>query len=186
MRIPNTSKEIALDTCVIRSMMENPNYADMVFQRIDLHGVSVHICRTVAHEARGQDMDLDLVVAKLEGRGATVVFGDITARMRANAVTMLGLHEPLLHYPDNHILAYAKVLGLVLLTRDRKLETVAEKEDVGVINPDKLCGTDRRTPSRFEGTVAAHSRRSPPDHPTGILRKRRRRNLPRRASPLRA
>ena len=205
MSIPDTSKGIALDTCVIRSMMENPNYTDMVFQRIDLRGASVDVCKTVALEARGQDVALDMAVAKLEARGAVVVHGDITARMRADAEAMLELHAPLLHRPDNYILAYAKALALVLLTRDRGLEAAAEREGVGVINPDKLCGTDRRPRSGFESTAAAysrllprgrggvphgpaaaHSRRPPADHVAAASRKRRRRNLPRRASPLRA
>ena len=204
MSILDTSKGIALDTCVIRNMMENPNCADMVFLHIDLRGVSVHICETVALEARGQDVALDLMVAKLEGRGADVVRGDITARMRADARAMEECHEEL-KYPDNRILAYTKVHGLVLLTQDQDLEAVAGREGAGAINPDKLCGTDRRPRSAFEniaaaysrhrprgrggvphGTAAAtHSRRPPADHGSTASRKRRRRNLHRRASPLR-
>lgn len=159
MKTEASNLRIALDTCVIRSMVENPNYARMVLMRLDLHGAVIHICKTVALETREQHVALDSLVSMVEEQGADVVFGSITTGMESDARGMVMHHAPLLHYPDNRILAYAKKLALVLLTRDRGLETVAEREGVGVINPDKLCGTDGRPRSRHEITAAAHARR---------------------------
>lgn len=185
METDKANLKVAFDTCAIRSMLENPNYARMVLTRLDLRGATVHICATVALETRAQDMAVDLLVSMVKEQGADVVFGDITAQMRSDARAMM-LRAPLLHPPDDFILAYAKMHGLVLLTRDRGLEAAASGEGVKVINPDKMCGTDARPRSRYENTAAAHSRRRPPaDRGAGASRKRRRRNLPRRAAPLR-
>lgn len=177
---------IALDTCVIRNMLENPNYADMLSTRVSLRGSTVHVCSRVVYEASRQDMAIERVVGKLEGLGARVELGEVTEQMRADAKAMEARHAPLLHWPDSDILAHAKARHLVLLTRDRGLEAVAEMEGVAVINPDKLCGTSGRPRSSYEHTAAVHSRRPPPDHAAPACRKRRRRNLPRRASPLSA
>lgn len=182
----NTSKGIALDTCVIRNMLENPNYADMLSTRVDLRGRTVHVCSRVVDEASQQDMAIERVTGKLEGLGASVELGEVTGQMKADAKAMVARHAPLLHWPDSDILAYTVAQHLVLLTRDRGLEAAAEMEGVAVINPDKLCGTSNRPRSSYEHTVAAHSRRPPPDHAAPACRKRRRRNLPRRAAPLRA
>ena len=206
MEIQEQNKRIAFDTCVIRSMLENPNYASMVLTRLDLRGAMVHICATVALETRAQDVAVDLLVSMVKEQGADVVFGDITAQMEVDARAMVVRHAPLLHPPDNRILAYAKKNALVLFTRDQGLEAAAKREGVKAINPDKLCGTDGRPRSRYENTAAAHSRRPflgrgsaghaasaaahsrrpPADRGAGASRKRRRRNLPRRAAPLRA
>ena len=185
MSIPNTSKRYAFDTCVLRRMMDTPNYAAMLQMHVDLLGADVHIGRTVAREALEQDVPLDFVVAMLEGYGANVVFGDDTAQVKTTARAMLAQHAPLLHPPDHHVLAYTNVVELVLVTCDHDLEAVAMSEGTEVIDPDKLCGTDRRRRSAFENTVATHSRRPPADHGAAAGRKRRRRNLPRRAPPLR-
>ena len=186
-------------------MLENPNYARMVLTHLDLRGATVHICATVALETRAQDVAVDRLVSMVKEQGGDVVFGDITASMEADARAMVVRHAPLLHPPDNRILAYTKKNTLVLLTRDQGLEAVAKREGVKVINPDKLCGTDGRPRSRYENTAAAHSRhrfpgrggaghataaahsrRPPADRGAGASRKRRRRNLPRRAAPPRA
>ena len=183
-------------------MVENPNYARMVLTHLDLRGAVIHICKTVALETREQHVALDSLVSMVEEQGADVVFGAITTEMESDARDMVVRHAPLLHYPDNRILAYAKKLVLVLLTRDQGLVTVAEREGVGVINPDKLCGTTGRPMSRYEITAAAHARRralgrgdaahpaAPRPRPppancgAGASPKRRRRHLPRRAAPL--
>ena len=181
-----TSVGIALDTCVIRNMLENPNYADMLSMHVNLRGRTVHICSRVVYEASQQDMDVERVVGKLEGLGASVELGEVTEQMQADAKAMEARYPSLLHWPDSDILAYTKAHHLVLLTRDRGLEAAAEMEDVAVINPDKLCGTSNRPRSSYEHTATVHSRRPPPDHAAPACRKRRRRNLPRRAAPLRA
>ena len=181
-----SKKGIALDTCVIRTMMENPNYTDMLSMRVSLRGVEVHVCPRVVDEMRQQGIAVGPMVGKLEGLGVHVVFGEVDARMRADAKAMVARYAPLLHWHDSGILAHAKARLLVLLTRDRDLETVAGMEGVEVINPDKLCGTSGRPNSSYENTAAAHSRRPPPDRGVHARRKKRRRNLPRRAAPLHA
>lgn len=207
MEAQDSKLRIAFDTCAIRYMLENPNYARMVLTHLDLRGATVHICATVALETRAQHVAVDQLVPMVKEQGGDVVFGDITAPMESDARDMVARHAPLLHSPDNRILAYAKKHTLVLLTRDKGLEAVAGREGVKVINPDKLCGTDSRPRSRYENTAAAHSRHRPPgrgraghaaasasahsrrppaDRGAGASRKRRRRNLPRRAAPLRA
>lgn len=177
------NKGIALDTCVIKKMMDNANYADMLQARIDLRGVDVHICSQVGIEARRKDLDSGVIGAKLEGLGANVIYGQITNRMRAEAKAMEKRRAGL-HNGDSEILAYTKEWGLGLLTGDKNLAAATEMEGVDVVNPDQLCGTDNRPKSSYECNAAANARRfnlrgCGPAAP----RKRRRRNLPRRARP---
>lgn len=177
---------MALDTCVVRRMRASLNYVDMLSTLVNLRGVEVCICSRVVDELKRQGIAVGPIADRLEGLGARVVFEEVDARMSADAKAMEARRAPLLHWPDSDILANAMARSRALLTCDRDLEAVAKMEGVEVINPDKLCGTSGRPNSSYENTAAAHSRRPSPDRGVPARRKKRRRNLPRRAAPLRA
>ena len=183
----------ALDTNVIWNLIKDPNFADMLVMRGHLQGGAVvHICGAVEHELA--KYGFDAADPLLEARGATVVYGHITAEMRAGARAMEDRYKDL-HYPDSLILAYAKAQGIGLMTRDKKLAAAAEFEGVRVVNPDQVCCSGGRFRGRYDssgrfrgrydssGRAHPRPRRPGPGSAPAAAPKRRRRNLRRRAYP---
>lgn len=174
----------AFDTNVIWRLIEEPNFADMLAMRGHLRGGAVvHICGAVEYELT--KYDFDAAGSMLEARGATVVYGYITDKMRADARVMEDRHKGLLHYPDSVILAYAKARGIGLVTCDKNLAAAAKLEGVRVVNPDQVCCSGGRFRGRYDVNARAHlrSRRFGPGSAPAAAPKRRRRNLRRRAYP---
>lgn len=147
----------AFDTNVIRRLIEEPNFADMLATRGHLQGGTVvHICGTVEYELAKHGFDT--AGSMLKAGGATVVYGYITDKMRADARAMEDRHKGLLHYPDSVILAYAKARGIGLVTCDKNLAAAAKLEGVRVVNPDQVCCSGGRFRGMYDAIVHAYFR----------------------------
>lgn len=174
----------AFDTNVIWRLIKEPNFADMLAMHGHLRGGAiVHICGAVEHELAKYDFDAAGLM--LEARGATVVHGYITDKMRADARAMEDRHKGLLHCPDSLILAYAKAQGIGLVTCDKNLAAAAELEGIRVVNPDQVCCSGGRFRGRYDVNARPlfRSRRFGPGSAPAAASKHRRRNLRRRAYP---
>ena len=151
-----SQNRFTFDTCVLIEMYESPNFADMLAWRTDMNGSEIHLCSYASDEFRKKGHDINHVRGRLRKMGARIVTKAVTDEMEHDAVRLRSECD-MLHYPDNHILAYARATETTLVTRDRNLAEAAGLVGTRCTNPDLLpCDEQaRNVGSRYRGIVKA-------------------------------
>ena len=137
-----------LDTCVIRKILENPNYLNCISTHVNFSNSEIVLSKTVLWEIRNQiklinpDLTLNQILSELQNK--------INARVKIIAHSndtillandLLSKYSQNLHEPDNQILAFSISHNATLLSCDTKLIRCAESESHPCINTHYLATT---------------------------------------------
>jgi len=139
-------KTYTLDTCVIRKILENPNYLNCVSTHVNFSDSHIIISKTVLWEIKNQiksinpNLSLQELLNKLEEKLNVIV--KIVAHSKATillANDLLAKYSQTLHEPDNQILAFSIIHNATLLSCDSKLINCAKREGKSCLNTNNLA-----------------------------------------------
>ena len=137
-----------LDTCVIRKILENPNYLNCISTHVNFSNSEIVLSKTVLWEIRNQiklinpDLTLNQILSELQNK--------INARVKIIAHSndtillandLLSKYSQNLHEPDNQILAFSIIHNATLLSCDSKLIKGAQSEGHSCLNTNYLATT---------------------------------------------
>jgi PIN domain nuclease of toxin-antitoxin system len=137
-----------LDTCVIRKILENPNYLNCISTHVNFSNSEIVLSKTVLWEIRNQiklinpDLTLNQILSELQNK--------INARVKIIAHSndtillandLLSKYSQNLHEPDNQILAFSIIHNATLLSCDSKLIKCAKSEGHSCLNTNYLATT---------------------------------------------
>ena len=138
-------KRYSLDTCVIRNILENPNYLSCMKMHIDFEDSRVFLSETAIWEIEkqlgeiNQGLTIDAVVQEIrDGLNADITILENSKETKIMADELLFVNQPDLHYPDNLHLAFSITQKTTLLSCDSKLVRCCKREGHSCINPNKL------------------------------------------------
>ena len=103
-----------LDTCVIRKILENPNYLNCISTHVNFSDSEIILSKTVLWEIRNQiqsispDLTLKQILTELQDKlnaNVKIVAHSNDTILLAN--DLLSKHSQSLHEPDNQILAFS-------------------------------------------------------------------------------
>ena len=143
-----------LDTCVLRRICDNENFAVSLSCRIGFEDSYVVVTSKALEEASRHGYDYatieDLVFRRLK---APVRYEQITHLQHTEA-KRLEKRYATLHTGDSDILVFARDKKTTLVTCDKGLAKAAGQAHCACINPDNLpCDTQRRPPTGYELTA---------------------------------
>jgi predicted nucleic acid-binding protein len=117
-----TNQTLALDSCVVISMMEDPGLGQRLKQSLKGKSIRIVLCDIVLSEVRrNRGYTKTSIVAKLSkllGREIEVVE---TNKEEKNDAEKISLNYLECHRGDNIILAFCKLRDFILVTFDRAL-----------------------------------------------------------------
>jgi PIN domain nuclease of toxin-antitoxin system len=138
-------KRYSLDTCVIRNILENPNYLSCMKMHIDFEDSMIFLSETAIWEIEKQlgeinyGLTTDTVIQKIrDGLNADITILENSKETKIMADDLLLVNQPDLHYPDNLHLAFSITQKTTLLSCDSKLVRCCKREGHPCINPNKL------------------------------------------------
>ena len=130
-----------LDTCVIRKILENPNYLNCISTHVNFSDSEIILSKTVLWEIRNQiqsispDLTLKQILTELQDKlnaNVKIVAHSNDTILLAN--DLLSKHSQSLHEPDNQILAFSIIHNATLLSCDSKLIRCAKSEGQPCVN----------------------------------------------------
>ena len=137
-----------LDTCVIRKILENPNYLNCISTHVNFSNSEIILSKTVLWEIKNQiklinpELTLEQIITilqkKLNASVKIVTYSNDTILL---ANDLLSKYRQSLHEPDNQILAFSISHNATLLSCDTKLIRCAESESHPCINTHYLATT---------------------------------------------
>ena len=127
-------KTYTLDTCVIRKILENPNYLNCISTHVNFSDSHIIISKTVLWEIKNQ---IKLINPEL----SSVKIIDHSKETILLANDLLGKHSQNLHEPDNQILAFSIIHNATLLSCDSKLIKCAKSEGMPCLTTHNLATT---------------------------------------------
>ena len=138
----------ALDTCVIRKILENPNYLSCISTHVNFSNSEVILSKTVLWEIKNQiqsinpELTLKQILSELQDKlnasVKTVAYSNDTILL---ANDLLSKYSHSLHEPDNQILAFSITHNATLLSCDSKLISCAKSEGHPCVNTHNLATT---------------------------------------------
>ena len=137
-----------LDTCVIRKILENPNYLNWISTHVNFSDSEIILSKTVLWEIRNQiqsispDLTLKQILTELQDKlnaNVKIVAHSNDTILLAN--DLLSKHSQSLHEPDNQILAFSIIHNATLLSCDSKLIRCAKSEGHPCVNTHNLATT---------------------------------------------
>ena len=137
-----------LDTCVIRKILENPNYLNCISTHVNFSDSEIILSKTVLWEIRNQiqsispDLTLKQILTELQDKlnaNVKIVAHSNDTILLAN--DLLSKHSQSLHEPDNQILAFSIIHNATLLSCDSKLIRCAKSEGHPCVNTHNLAPT---------------------------------------------
>ena len=137
-----------LDTCVIRKILENPNYLNCISTHVNFSDSEIILSKTVLWEIRNQiqsispDLTLKQILTELQDKlnaNVKIVAHSNDTILLAN--DLLSKHSQSLHEPDNQILAFSIIHNATLLSCDSKLISCAKSEGHSCLNTHYLATT---------------------------------------------
>ena len=137
-----------LDTCVIRKILENPNYLDCISTHVNFSDSKILLSKTVLWEIKNQiqlidpELTLEQILNKLQDKLHTnvkIVAHSNDTILLAN--DLLSKYSLSLHEPDNQILAFSIIHNATLLSCDSKLISCAKSEGHSCLNTHYLATT---------------------------------------------
>ena len=141
-------KTYTLDTCVIRKILENPNYLNCISTHVNFSDSHIIISKTVLWEIKNQiklinpELSLQEILNKLEQKlNASVKIIDHSKETILLANDLLGKYSQNLHEPDNQNLAFSIIHNATLLSCDSKLIKCAKSERMPCLNTHNLATT---------------------------------------------
>ena len=132
-------KDQVWDSNTGRKCYGNPAYCDMVKTKVpDLSTSTIVFTSVSVYEINKRvECGFDELHSQLE----SAIDSEILIQKITYGMKELGLwlrdHMPVLHIPDDQILAYAMLTNSVLITCDKGLEEAAKLVNQDVINPDR-------------------------------------------------
>ena len=135
-----------LDTCVIRKILENPNYLNCISTHVNFSNSQILVSKTVLWEIKNQiksinpELSLQEIFDKLEDKLNVCV--KIIAHSKETiflANDLLSKYSQNLHEPDNQILAFSIIHNATLLSCDSKLIKCAKSEGKPCLNTNNLA-----------------------------------------------
>ena len=139
-------KTYTLDTCVIRKILENPNYLNCISTHVNFSDSEIILSKTVLWEIRNQiqsispDLTLKQILTELQDKlnaNVKIVAHSNDTILLAN--DLLSKHSQSLHEPDNQILAFSIIHNATLLSCDSKLIKCAKSEGQPCLNTHNLA-----------------------------------------------
>lgn len=139
-------KTYTLDTCVIRKILENPNYMSCVTTHVDFSDSKVILSKTALWEIKNQidsinpQLTLKEIIKNLEEKLCVTI--KIIAHSNDSillANDLLNKYKPRLHQPDNQILAFSIIHNATLLSCDANLIQCAKSEGQSCVNTNNLA-----------------------------------------------
>ena len=137
-----------LDTCVIRKILENPNYLNCISTHVNFSNSEIILSKTVLWEIKNQIQSinpeltlkqiLNELQEKLNTRVKIVAYSNDTILL---ANDLLSKYSQSLHEPDNQILAFSISHNATLLSCDSKLIRCAKSEGHPCVNTHYLATT---------------------------------------------
>ena len=135
-----------LDTCVIRKILENPNYLNCISTHVNFSDSHVVISKTVLWEIKNQiksinpSLSLEEILDMLQEKlhvNVKIIPHSKESILLAN--DLLGKYSQKLHEPDNQILAFSIIHNATLLSCDSKLISCAKSEGKKCLNTHNLA-----------------------------------------------
>lgn len=159
----------SLDTCVIRKILENPNYLSCMKVHVNFEDSRIFLSETAIWEIEKQlgkinpGLTTDAVVQKIgDGLNADITVLENSKETKILADDLLLANQPDLHHPDNLHLAFSMTQETTLLSCDSDLVRCCKREGHPCINPNKLGWQYARVRgSRFNKVVKENSRLAP-------------------------
>ena len=143
-----TQTTYTLDTCVIRKILENPNYLNCINTHVNFSNSQIILSKTVWSEIKNQlqsinsELTLEKVMSYLEDKlTAFVKIVPYSNNTIILANDLLTKHNQNLHEPDNKILAFSIIHNATLLSCDSKLISCAQSENHPCLNTNYLATT---------------------------------------------
>ena len=137
-----------LDTCVIRKILENPNYLSCISTHVNFSNSEIILSKTVLWELKNQiqsinpELTLKQIITELEQKFNAIVkivgYSNDTILL---ANDLLSKYSHSLHEPDNQILAFSIIHNATLLSCDSKLIRCAKSEGHPCVNTHNLATT---------------------------------------------
>ena len=137
-----------LDTCVIRKILENPNYLNCISTHVNFSNSEIILTKTVLWEIKNQiqsinpELTLKQIISELQDKLNTsvkIVGHSNDTILLAN--DLLSKYNQSLHEPDNQILAFSIIHNATLLSCDSKLIKCAKSEGQPCLNTHNLATT---------------------------------------------
>ena len=138
---PNERIRYMLDSCVLRRMIENPNYLTACYTKLDLKNSDVFVCDQVIYELQMQNISIEEISEKITaqlGLPFNIQSSESTTQEYIHAIELINKFSPILHWPDNLVLASAIENKTILLSCDKSLIKVATRCDHNCVNPDLI------------------------------------------------
>ena len=133
------SKKQVFDSCAGIRCYDNPAYCDMLKTKVSGLSTSTIVFTSVSVYEINKNVKcgFDELHSQLESAiDSEILIQKITYGMKELGLWLRN-HMPVLHIPDDQILAYAMLTNSVLITCDKGLEEAAKLVNQDVINPDR-------------------------------------------------
>ena len=134
-------RRFSLDTCVIKRIVENPNYIVALGCNVDFSNSEIIISSTAVDEIQKFGIDLNVFSEKLSKvLGVDVRITNTTLDVLELSIQLYEKYcEDGLHTPDDIHMAFAKITNSVLVTCDKSLAYCCFRDGVHYINPDRIA-----------------------------------------------
>ena len=137
----------SFDSCIIRKMIEDPNYLNYIRNRCDFSNSTVLLSETAKFEITKQldkfspgSTFTEIVDTIKKSLKCDVEEMENSQQVEEIADMLLSLYcSEGLHYPDNLHMAFSDVHKTIFLTRDNKLATVCKMHKIICINTNNLA-----------------------------------------------